>query len=110
MEGAKGGRRGVGQNWRQRLNLLPGPPTNRSLDGTGSNGCKVDPERQRGLVTAMCPKTMIAGRDTEAGVEVIDDRPHSGFELKRHPVGRNSDFLVSHSVACRRHNWRNQEG
>lgn len=38
---------------------------------------------------------MVAGGDSQTGVEVVDDGPHGGLELKGHPVGGNSDFKVS---------------
>lgn len=47
----------------------------------------------------MCPKTMVAGRDTETGVEVIDDGPHGGLELERHPIGGESGCKVSHIMS-----------
>lgn len=39
----------------------------------------------------MCPKSVVAGGDTKAGVEVVGDSPDGSLALKWHPVGGNAD-------------------
>ena len=63
------------------------PPSDGAFDGTGTNGSEVDLERSSGLVGRVSPQTMVAGSDTEASVEVVDDGEDGRVEAKRNPVG-----------------------
>jgi len=83
------------------------PPTDGALDSTGTNGGKVEAERERGLVAAMSPEAVIAclsisdcsadpgvwekrtGGDAETGIEVVDDSKYGRVAVQRSPVRGN---------------------
>jgi len=58
--------------------VVPGPPADGALDGTPSDGGQVDLEGERSRVRRVGPETMVARRDAETGVVVVDDRPDQG--------------------------------
>jgi hypothetical protein len=92
-----------------------GPPADRALNSTSTDGSQVDLEGSSGLVGSVSPKTMVTYKnggkvsinnqrkgstfdwstfqqgltssDSKAGVEVEDDGPDGGIEAERDPVG-----------------------
>ena len=69
--------------------MVARPPPDRALDGAGADGGKVDLERRRGLVRRVCPETVVARRDAETRVEVVDGGENGRVQLQRHPVRRD---------------------
>ena len=92
-----------------------GPPADRALNSTSTDGSQVDLEGSSGLVGSVSPKTMVTYKnggkvsinnqrkgstfdwstfqqgltssDSKAGVEVEDDGPDGGIGAERDPVG-----------------------
>ena len=56
------------------------PPADRSLDGTSAKRSQEDLEWESGSVGRMCPESMIASRDAEAGTKVVNDTEEGRFE------------------------------
>lgn len=67
--------------------VLLGPPADRALDGAGANKSEVELQRPGSLVSRVSPETVVAGRDAETSVEVVDDGEDGRVEVKRDKVG-----------------------
>lgn len=75
--------------------VIPGPPTDRSLNGTASNSGKENLERSARGIRRMSPETMVSSGYAETGPVVVGNRPDEGLggqrRVKRSPDAKHWD-------------------
>jgi hypothetical protein len=64
--------------------VATGPPPDGAFDSTSTDKGEINLERERGGIRGVGPQTVVATRDTDSGVKIVDHCPNGGLPLQRH--------------------------
>lgn len=70
--------------------MVPRPPSDGTFNGTSADGSQEELQRERGLVGAVGPETMVASGDAETSPVVVDDGPNERLEAQGSPESEDA--------------------